>query len=217
MRINKISSYLCVVLLCSCLILLSACKDSKVNDFDVESATNVITKLETEDDAFFNIITSKYQNDVNSAKLTTFITTIGDINESTKSAISNFTTYKSAFGSSEYANVFSYGEDFFKYEKDNKLIDVSFTKGLSVSVEISDENSVCDIEIKMIEEEHYAVRYFIKESNNEYGEEILYYFKGSAGRLRSRSCIETKSTSIFEYEDFSNFALDEGSGYYFFT
>jgi hypothetical protein len=70
----------------------------------------------------------------------------------------------------------------------------------------------------MLRSGNYASRCFIKNSASDYGEEVLYYFNGSTGRIRSTSCIETKSKSIFDYDDLSTtFAQDEGSGYYFFT
>lgn len=216
MKKKKINVVFCLLLAFCCPFLLSGCDGGGKANFDPDSATAIVTKLESEDDVFISAITTKYIGLSSNAKLTTTIEAMTAMNESVNSLVDNFNIYKASFSSSEYENVFSYNENGFVYGKDDDIINVEVSES-ALKVNTSSEGGACVIEIVKIGEANYALRYYAKEKNSELGEEILCYFSGSQGRIKTMSCIDAGTNSIIGLSDFSSFAIDDGSGYYFYT
>ena len=219
MKINKIFALFSALLLFCCPILLCACKDEKTGAFDPNSAIEILDKLAVEDDKFITALTSKYENDANKETLTTLTESLIQINDNIKTFIENFDEYKMSFSSSDDTghSVFTYDEKGFIYNKKDEMLSVSLIGETGLRVETSDVDSSCVVEIYRIADSNYAMAYYIKDSTEEFGDEILCYFLGSNGRLKSRVCLEGQSKSVFDIEDYNGFAIDDGTGFYFYT
>ena len=217
MKIKRILAFFSVFVLCLCSVFLSACDDKTSTEFNPDNAVSVLDKLEVEDDNFFNAISTKYNADQSAVKLETLISAMEEMNKSIKNFISSFSSYKSMFSSENYKNIFTYDSTGFKYEKDLDLVSVVMPKDNIVLVKTADDESSCIVEAARLGDNNFAIKYFVKESDDELGEEILCYFMGSSGRISSKPCLVGDSASIADVEDFSTFATDVGVGYYFYT
>ena len=217
MKISKILVAFSVVLFCCFNLLLVGCDNESVTDFDPSVATSLLNRLEVEDDNFITTINSKYEATANYANIQSIISAIEAINSSVNGFIESYKDYKIMFASSEYAEIFSYNASGFKYHEGANLINVSVPRENSLVVETGDDECYCVIEVVYIRESNYAIRYFIQEAGQNFGEEILCYFDGSSGRISKRSCVLSQSTSIILLEDFTHFAVNTETGYYYFT
>lgn len=219
MKLNKILALFSTFLLICCPLFLCSCDKEKAGNFDPNSAIEILDKLAIEDDNFLASLTAKYESDVNKETLLSLTDSLVAVNTNIKTFIENFDEYKSSFSSNDDSEnkVFTYDENGFRYNKNSDLISVSLVGESGIRVETADSESSCVVEIYRIADGNYAMSYYIKDSGDEFGDEILCYFTGSTGRLKSRVCLEGQSKSIFELEDYSSFATDDGTGFYFYT
>lgn len=217
MKGSRIIVVLCSVFVCCFSLVFAGCKSEQPTDFDPTIATNLLSKLEVEDDNFISALTDKYEGTASSASLQAIISAIEGINSSMNTFIESYTDYKIMFASSEYKDVFSYNEQGFQYNEGSNLVRVSVAELNTLVVETGDDECYCGIEIVYIKDLNYAIRYFIQESEQEFGEEILCYFNGSSGRIAKRTCVLSQTSSIIGLEDYSNLAANTETGYYYFT
>ncbi len=218
MKVSKIFVTISAIFIFCFSMLFVGCDNSeKPGDFEPSLATNLLDRLEVEDDSFINAINAKYEDTTSETNLQVLTKAIEEINTSVSSFIESYTDLKIMFSSSEYKEIFSYDANGFKYQEGSALVSVSLPQENKLKVETGDDESYCDIEVVSIKESNFAIRYFIKESGEDFGEEILCYFDGSVGRIAKRTCVLSQSNSIIALDDYSNFASDTGTGYYYFT
>ncbi len=216
---KKIKTIISIALAISCVLLpavLCGCKKNKGQStaYSAQTVTQFNDKFSQAQTYFFTRLTEVYANDANYNMAYSLSQTIASVCESVATVNSNYSQFQLLQSSVEDQEILTSIDYGFKYAYKTDEFQL-MCNGTNLKFSTKTQTKSFELQVVCLAENNYAFSLFSSEESSTKTTSTKAYFNGSIGRVSIQENALDATQSIFEITDFSTFAQEGNTGYYF--